>query len=135
MELKLVRNKSNEACTIGKLYVDGKYECFILEDVERATKVAGATAIPAGRYKVATTMSPRFKKPLPLLHNVPNFSGVRIHTGNDAGDTEGCLLPGQTNPTPYTVGNSGKAFEALMQKLDAAEQAGEPVWIEVVSSQ
>jgi hypothetical protein len=135
MDLKLVRNPSNEACTIGKLYVNGEFECFILEDVERECKVAGKTAIPAGKYKVAITMSPRFKKPLPLLYDVPNYSGVRIHPGNDADDTEGCLLPGQTNPTPYTVGSSGKAFEALMKKLRVAEALDETVWIEIQSAQ
>lgn len=131
MLLSLKRNPSNESCTIGNLSVDGNWECFVLEDPVRATKIAGKTAIPAGKYKVQITMSPRFQKPLPLLLNVPNYSGVRIHTGNTAEDTEGCLLPGQTNPTPYSVGNSGKAFAALMEKLRAAESSGEEVWIEI----
>lgn len=133
MLLKLVRNKSNEACTVGNLYVNGKWECYILEDVERECKIAGKTAIPAGRYKVGITHSPRFKKPLPLLFDVPNYAGVRIHPGNTADDTEGCLLPGQTNPTPYTVGSSGKAFDALMEKLRGAEAAGDQIWIEIES--
>lgn len=135
MDLKLIRNKSNDSCTIGKLYVNGAYECYILEDIERECKVPGKTAIPAGRYRVAITMSPRFKKPLPLLYDVPNYAGVRIHPGNDADDTEGCLLPGQTNPTPYTVGNSGKAFDALMAKLRVAEALGESIYIEIISAQ
>lgn len=131
MRLKLVRNPSNDVCTIGKLYVDGKYECFVLEDVVRPSKVHGRTAIPEGSYKIIVTMSPRFKKLLPLLVDVPNYQGVRIHPGNTADDTEGCLLPGLTNPTPYSVGSSGKAFEALMAKLQRAQQSGDNISIEV----
>lgn len=84
--------------TLGKLYVDGVYECETLEDEYRgddmAKKVKGATAIPCGTYPLLITDSPRFGKPLPLVANVPGFEGIRIHTGNDAGDTEGCLLVG-----------------------------------------
>ena len=131
MNLRLVRSPSNASCTIGKLYVDGVLECFVLEDVVRPTKIAGRTAIPAGKYKVVITMSPRFGKLMPLLLNVPNYAGVRIHKGNTAEDTEGCLLPGLTNPTPYTVGNSGKAYDALFAKLQKA-LLKEEVWIEVI---
>ena len=59
-----------------------------------AIKIAGKTAIPAGTYLVKKTMSPRFKKVLPEILNVPNYTGVRIHAGNTAADTEGCLLLG-----------------------------------------
>ena len=131
MELHLARNPSNDVCTIGRLTVDGVYQCFVLEDIVRPTKIAGRTAIPAGRYRVLITMSPRFGKLLPLLNDVPNFSGVRIHPGNKAEDTEGCLLPGETNPSPYTVGNSGKAFAALMAKLMAANDRGEAIWLSI----
>lgn len=131
MLLKLIRSPSNDACTIGKLYVDGAYQCFTLEDVVRTSKIAGRTAIPAGRYKVRLTMSPRFKRILPLLENVPNYSGVRIHPGNTADDTEGCILPGETNPSAYSVGDSGKAFKALMVRFHEAEQRNEEIWIEI----
>lgn len=131
MLLRLIRNPSNETCTIGNLYVNGVWECFILEDPVRPTKIAGRTAIPAGRYKVTITHSPRFNRPLPLVHDVPGFSGIRIHTGNTAEDTEGCLLPGLTNPSPFSVGSSGKAFNALYEKLSAASKSGETVWLEV----
>lgn len=81
--------------TIGKLYIDGAYFCDTLEDVVRTgEKIAGKTAIPAGTYKVKMTWSPRFKRYLPEILNVPNFSGVRIHAGNSALDTEGCILLG-----------------------------------------
>lgn len=130
MELNLQRSPSNDQCTIGNLYVDGAWFCYVLEDVVRSTKIAGRTAIPAGRYRVVLTMSPRFGKLMPLLLDVPNYSGVRIHPGNTADDTEGCLLPGETNPTPYTVGASGKAYARLMQALQAL-RPDEQAWITV----
>ena len=81
--------------TIGKLYIDGHYLCDTLEDtVRNGIKIAGKTAIPAGKYKVKKTMSPRFKKILPEILNVPGFSGVRIHNGNTADDSSGCVLLG-----------------------------------------
>lgn len=131
MFLQQIRNPSNDVCTISNLLVDGKWECYILEDVVRPTKIAGKTAIPAGRYQVTVTLSPRFGKLMPLVSGVPGYSGVRIHPGNKAEDTEGCLLPGQTNPTPYTVGLSGKAYEALFAKINAAIARGEEVWLEI----
>lgn len=127
MILELKRDPSNEVCTIGNLYVDGSWECYTLEDIVRAEKVHGETAIPAGSYDVIVSLSPRFKKQLPLVQNVPGFQGIRIHPGNVAADTEGCILPGQTNPTPYSVGKSGLAFEALMQKIQAALRADQRV--------
>ena len=81
--------------TIGKLYIDGAYFCDTMEETVRTgEKIAGKTAIPAGTYKVKMTWSPRFKRYLPEILNVPNFSGVRIHAGNSALDTEGCILLG-----------------------------------------
>lgn len=116
MELVLTRKIRSASSTIGELTVDGKFECFTLEDIERDVKVHGKTAIPKGRYKLTITMSNRFKKELPLLINVPNYEGVRIHSGNKAEDTEGCILVGQTKSTDF-IGNSRVAFDALFKKL------------------
>lgn len=120
MKLLLQRRKSGANATIGSLSIDGVFECNTLEDVERAEKVFGKTAIPPGIYKVVLTHSLRFKRILPLLENVPGFSGVRIHPGNTAEDTEGCILPGQWNGGE-SVSNSRKAFEALYKKLEQAQ--------------
>lgn len=84
MELKLVRGKANAASVEGKLYVDGEFECYTVEDLPREKKVYGMTGIPKGRYKVTVTMSNRFHKRLPLLIGVPGFEGIRIHSGNAA---------------------------------------------------
>lgn len=96
MQINVRRTFKGPDYTIGKLYIDGHYLCDTLEDTVRpaGTKIAGKTAIPAGTYKVKKTMSPRFKKILPEILNVPGFSGVRIHSGNTAADTDGCLLLG-----------------------------------------
>ena len=131
MNLLLKRNPSNGSCTIGTLFVDGEQLCYTLEDVVREQKVYAQTAIPAGRYRVQVTMSPRFKRMLPLLHDVPNYSGVRIHPGNTAEDTEGCILPGMTNPTPFSVGRSREAFELLMQKLEGQDE----IWLTIENAQ
>ena len=95
MKVEVKRTFKGTEYTIGKLYIDGHYLCDTLEDtVRNGVKIAGKTAIPAGTYKVKKTMSPRFKKVLPEILNVPGFSGVRIHAGNTAADTDGCLLLG-----------------------------------------
>lgn len=96
MKVEVKRTFKGTEYTIGKLYIDGHYLCDTLEDTVRSAgvKIAGKTAIPAGTYKVRKTMSPRFKKILPEILNVPGFTGVRIHAGNTATDTDGCLLLG-----------------------------------------
>ena len=117
--------------TISKLTIEGQHECFILEDVVRPAgiKVLGKTAIPPGRYEVVITFSNRFQKPLPLLLRVPNFEGIRIHPGNTAADTEGCLLPGTTRAI-NSVGGSRSAWAKIFAKIKAAAKVGK-VWIEI----
>jgi len=121
MELLLKRTKKTDKSTIGELFVNGKFECFTLEDCEREVKIKGKTAIPKGTYKVGISMSNRFKKLLPILENVPNFEGVRIHTGNKPEDTEGCILVGLSKGTD-AVWNSRLAFERLFPKMQKAEK-------------
>ena len=130
MKLRLERAPA-VGCTIGELTVDGAFECYVLEDVERETKIKGETAIPRGTYSVVITMSNRFKRELPLLENVPGFTGVRLHPGNTHADTEGCLLPGRTR-TDRAVGESKAAFNALYAKIRQALDDGDTVTVEIV---
>lgn len=130
MKLRLERGASAHGATIGQLFVDGAEECWILEDEVRAVKIPGQTAIPAGTYNVIVTMSARFGRELPLLEDVPNFSGIRIHPGNSPADTEGCLLPGRTR-TDRTVGESKVAFGALFSKIQQGLNDGDTVTIEI----
>ena len=129
MNLKLIRKYPNVDCVIGELYVNNKLECYTCEDIERPVKIHGVTAIPRGIYEVVITYSDRFKKPLPLLLNVPNYEGVRIHPGNTAADTEGCILPGK-GKTLNSVTQSVEAFSALFAKLDLASKK-EKIYIEI----
>lgn len=132
MKLVLQRAPSSAHSTIGELSVDGRFECFTLEDVIRATgiKVPGQTCIPAGHYEIQLTMSQRFSRVLPLLVNVPMFEGIRIHPGNTDADTEGCILVGWGNGADQIM-QSRDAFASLFSKLRGAEARGESITIEV----
>jgi hypothetical protein len=113
MKLKLLRDKSSDDTTIGKLYIDGEFFCYTLEDVvRRDTKIYGQTAIPIGTYKVVITWSPRFKRQLPLLVDVSGFDGIRIHPGNTHKNTEGCILVGEEVQGEYLL-RSRAAFDRL----------------------
>lgn len=126
-ELELVRRWFTENSTIGELYFQGVFQCYVLEDVVRPVKIPKETAIPAGRYEVRLTFSERFQRTLPILCEVPGFVGVRIHPGNDKDDTEGCLLPGTSREDDKVTG-SRIAFEALYAKL---EKAAGPRWLTI----
>lgn len=125
MTLRLIREPSQHGATLGVLFVDGVFEAWTLEDEIRAVKIPGQTAIPAGRYPVLMTWSPRFSRVLPEVRNVPNFVGVRIHAGNRKEDTEGCILVGEHRGDAW-IGDSRSALARLMTKLvnaDAIELA------------
>lgn len=106
MQITLYRKYPKPTYTIGQLFIDGQYFCDTCEDVDRGLdqlmptaeilkrKVQNETAIPTGEYIVRFTYSPRFKRLVPAIENVKGFSGVRIHAGNTAKDTEGCVLLG-----------------------------------------
>lgn len=148
MKLLLRRIFKGPRYTIGKLFINGVYECDTLEDQDRgltsqmsleeikAKKVYGVTAIPTGTYSInMTTVSPKFKdrawaKPykgvLPRLENVKGYEGVLIHVGNKAEDTLGCILVGE-NKVKGQVINSTATFYELMTVLLKAQSAGEVI--------
>lgn len=97
---------------------------------KRAYKVAGKTAIPEGRYPVVITKSPRFKAWLPLLLGVPQFSGIRIHAGNTAKDTEGCILVGENRRVGEVV-NSRIWLHRLINEMTEARERDEPLYITI----
>jgi len=134
MQLRLERVQIDHDVTIGSLSADGVWQCWTLEDVVRpkGVKVPGQTAIPAGRYRVVITPSPRFKRDLPLLVDVPNFAGVRIHPGNTAADTEGCILVGaERGADGKSIGRSRVAFDNLFIKLTDVLARREQIWLEI----
>lgn len=91
---QIVRKEFTDKSTIGSLYMHDFWLCYTLEDVVRPKdiKVPGATAIPEGEYPLIIDMSARFRRPMPHILNVPNFTGIRIHKGNTDKDTAGCPL-------------------------------------------
>ena len=95
MHLRVLREPSTAAATLGILLIDGVFACWTLEDVVRPVKIPGETAIPAGRYDVRLSLSQRFQKVLPEVLAVPGFAGIRIHAGNTQADTHGCVLGGR----------------------------------------
>lgn len=133
MKLLLKRIFRGDTYTIGHLYINGNYYCDVLEDVDRGLtndmseeeikkiKVYGKTAIPKGTYKVEVTYSPKFKRYLPLLIGVKGFTGIRIHSGNSAEDTLGCLLVG-FNKEKGKVLNSRVTSDKLTALLRNCEE-------------
>ena len=130
MKLLLQRHPSSAECTTGDLFLNVAWFCYTLEDVVREKKIKGKTAIPAGIYKVSVNWSKRFQRPLPLLLDVPGFTGIRIHTGNTAKDTEGCILVGKTL-TKDSIGGSRHAFNDLFERIKVALNHNEQITIEI----
>jgi len=118
MLIEVKRFEFKDTHTVGKMYVDGIYECYTLEDaVRNGTKVLGKTAIPIGTYKLIIDASTRFKQDMPHILDVPNFTGVRIHAGNTSADTDGCILLGSTWAGKDFIGNSKIAYKKFFDKL------------------
>ena len=104
-ELEMIRKYYSEYSTISELFMDSYFICYVLEDKDRGLdsswtlekvkmmKIWGRTAIPTGRYEIDWTFSNKYKKHMPILLNVKGYEGIRIHTGNTAEDTAGCLIP------------------------------------------
>ena len=123
----LKRRWYSDRSTIGALTL-GDFSCFTLEDRVRepGVKVQDKTAIPAGRYRVVVDFSQRFQRRMPLLLDVPMFTGIRIHSGNTAQDTRGCVLVGEWR-APDWVGDSRRAFADLFFLINTADE----LWIAV----
>ena len=134
MKLFLQRIAQTPEYTIGRLYIDDKVFCNTLEDpvrdLPKEQKIMHKTAIPEGTYKVIVNRSPRFKRDLPLLLDVPYFEGIRIHRGNTAKDTSGCILVG-INSKKGMVLESTKYEVELTNILKKAQQNGDTITIEI----
>lgn len=142
MELFLPREPSTELSTISRLYINGLFECFVLEDPVREVpgqsveswKIPGITAIPAGRYRITLFDSPKFGPETILLHDVRGFSFVEMHGGNRATDTDGCLIVGDKIGEDWIGGAAlDGILEALKRKIFVEIGRGEEVWITITN--
>lgn len=144
MTIKIVRDTFSQTSSIGKLYINDIYFCETLEDFDRALtnilsledikriKLFGKTAIPYGKYEMIVSYSSKFKKYLPLLLNVPGFSGIRVHAGNTAVDTDGCILLGETREADKIL-NSRKVMTKFINIILRAARK-EKIMFEITKS-
>ena len=129
MKVTIERKWKKDTYTIGIVSIDGVQFCNSMEDRDRGLrqdmnigeisrlKVAGTTAIPSGKYKVSMTYSPKYKRIMPQIMNVKGFSGIRIHSGNTAKDSLGCVLLGKNDKVGW-ISNSRatcERFEAILK--------------------
>jgi hypothetical protein len=132
MKLKLQRIYFKDTYTVGKLFVDDVYFSDTIEDkyrdLSKEKKVYGQTAIPAGIYKVILSMSAKYKKIMPEVLNVPQFEGIRIHSGNTAEDSEGCIIVGR-NKIKGKVIDSKITMEKLMEKLEGQKDISLTIYL------
>ena len=145
MELFVIRKYFKEKYTIGRFYQEDKILCNTLEDKIRDLqdlnhdgdftdpgegKVYGETAIPCGRYKVVVTHSSKLKRRLPLLLNVPGFTGIRIHAGRNHKWTEGCILVGDNEKKGELV--NGPYYETvIVNMIDEVSAKSEDTYITI----
>lgn len=141
MKIQVKRVKQGKNSTLSELSIDGEFSCYVLEDSVRDKKIKGSTAIPAGRYKLAFRryggmhgryhrLFPDFHRGMIQLMDVPNFSYIYIHMGNNFSDTSGCLLVGEKvkyfkKQKEYEIRQSRKAYVVLYNRLSVAMEKGE----------
>lgn len=139
MKILLDRFFKGPKYTVGHLYIDGKYFCDTIEDVDRgllnsmplseikAKKISSKTAIPRGTYKITLdVVSPKYSKrdyyikvckgKVPRILNVKGFEGILLHTGNTEEDSAGCIILGE-NKVKGKVINSKVTFEKFYKEL------------------
>lgn len=154
MEILIDRKWKKPSYTISNLYIDGKWFCNCLEDVDRGLdnsmsedmirtlKKPSITAIPRGTYEITLdVISPKYSKiqfykdvcngKVPRLKNVKGFDGILIHAGNTDKDSSGCLLVGQ-NKVKGQVINSKETFKALYKLLQDRRSMGEKIIIKIL---
>jgi len=122
MKLLVQRDTFTDESTEGTLYIDGAEFCWTLElpDLDGSP----GYCIPQGTYKVVAYPSPKFGRTMPLLEGIPGRSNIEIHWGNEAKDTEGCILLGGSRPGKNFVGKSRQMFDDFWEVAQAEIEAG-----------
>lgn len=147
MEILLERVNRADRYTEGRLSFDGRHVCDTVEDTDRdenrngrldcgEVKIQGETAIPNGRYRVTLEYSPKFSpryggRRIPTIHDVPGFSGIRMHTGNTAADSEGCVIVGVRHTAGAVRDSRATLFDKVIPPMEAATARKEAMWITV----
>ena len=140
MNIEVLRFSSQSQTTLSAILIDGKFECYGLEDCHREEKVQGETRIPAGKYAITLRTEGgfhyRYQEKFPLFHegmlwvrDVEGFEFILIHIGNTKKDTEGCLLVGEglnnNKIGKGMVSSSTGAYTALYKKVVSSAVLGE----------
>jgi len=126
MRITLQRFSAGDESTLGLLFIDGHFICYTLEDEKRTKKVYAETRIPSGKYLLEVREygghHERYSKKYPAIHqgmiqlvNVPGFTDVLVHIGNDDDDTAGCILVG--NQQVENISQSGKLIDSTSAYL------------------
>jgi len=146
MKIDVIRYDGGASDTRGKMYIDGKYVCYTLEDEYREVKVRRETRIPQGKYNITLRTEggfhQRYAQRFQNIHqgmlwvrNVPNFDYILIHTGNTEDHTAGCILVGDSTGklgNKRAVLASTKAYKRIYPVISDALLAGENVDINVI---
>jgi len=145
--IKLLRIAEGTNTTLGQLYINNLFQCYILEDKIREHKIPGETAIPAGQYQLGLNstagMNAKYKSRYNQMHQgmveirgIPNFTLVFFHIGNYHTDTRGCLLTGsyyQLINDDYRVLHSADAYKRVYPLLAHAVEEGRSLVIKSLS--
>lgn len=145
LDLRLTRTYNDPDHCNGELLIDARYFCQTLEDTVRlddpstpqdeGKKIQDRTAIPAGIYRLFTRFSPKFKRRMIAVENVPGFTTILIHAGNTEEDTKGCILVGFKLNEKHHIspGTSRIAADKLFEMVSAAEADGDHVQLTIVN--
>jgi hypothetical protein len=140
--LRIIREEFTSQTTVGKMYIDGHFFGYTLEDTVRAfgIKVKGHTALPAYQYQVKLSFSPKYERMMPLIFNQNDesvkalgiqFKGIRFHGGNRHSDTEGCILIAKHRVTNQII--QGSLEKELSLKIAEAENQGKQIALEIIN--
>lgn len=152
MNILIDRKWKKKDYTIGIMYVNGERFCETLEDTDRGLsdtmtesqikykKKYGETAIPTGLYKIRMSFSPKFSSKawgkkyngmVPEILNVKGFTGVRLHPGNSAGDTLGCILPGKNSVVGKVMQSTEYYYKLLDKHILPAIKRNETIYLSI----
>jgi len=143
MELRLNRYGNTSSSSGGALSINGQFFCHTCEDAPHPEKIPRETRIPEGHYEIKLRdeggMNEEYKnkhsfhRGMLHLQFVPGFQWVYIHPGNNAGQTEGCILVGFTanSCNGFSLGRSEMAYTTLYKQILSAIDRGERVHITI----